>query len=371
MKITPIRFMLLQACWLPVSGYAQQPNSMPQEEVTQQAEAMQLNEAAQLPSSTYQDTSGVASAYDLCLLEKIKQPNDEQTVESIKQQCQLDSVTQTNYSATKGESLAQHRLQTERKTAFEPFVMTAHHLNYLLPITYSNKINEQAYAGTDWSEGLEHAEAEFQISFKVPLNYSDLMIEGDGLFFGMTLKSFWQVYAADISRPFRETNYRPELFYVAPTAWKPLDGSTGLGIGVEHESNGQRQDLSRSWNRVYAQFYFAKENFVMKFQPWWRIPESEKADPSDASGDDNPDIEDYMGHFELSGAYKWNDLEFSFLGRENFATHKGYGELGLTFPIWGKVRGYAKYSTGYGSSMIDYNQNQQRVGLGIAITGLL
>ena len=33
---------------------------------------------------------------------------------------------------------------------------------------------EKAYEGTDWSEGLEHAEAEFQISFKVPLNYGDL-----------------------------------------------------------------------------------------------------------------------------------------------------------------------------------------------------
>lgn len=316
------------------------------------------------------------SAYDLCLLEAIKKGNEtgnDQTVESIKRQCELENVTQTTAQdhKKKSENLAENRVETERETAFEPFVMTAHHLNYLLPITYSDKINQKAYEETDWAEGMEHAEAEFQISFKVPLNYSDMVFDGDGLFFGMTLKSFWQVYAADISRPFRETNYRPELFYVAPTGWEPFDSKTALGFGIEHESNGQRQDLSRSWNRVYAQFYFAKDNFALKFQPWWRIPESEKSDPNDASGDDNPDIEDYMGHFELSGAYKWNELEFSFLGRENFSTHKGYGELGLTFPIWGKVRGYAKYSAGYGSSLIDYDQNQQRVGLGIAITGLL
>lgn len=85
-----------------------------------------------------------------------------------------------------------------------------------------------------------------------------------------------------------------------------------FGVGIEHESNGQRQDLSRSWNRVYSQFYFAKDNFLIALQPWWRIPESDKNDPSDSSGDDNPDIEDYMGHFELSSVYKWNDLEFSF-----------------------------------------------------------
>lgn len=320
---------------------------------------------------TLASEDNVPSAYDLCLLKKLKAQKGDQTVQSVRDACQLDVVSQTNVNDAKEENLAVNRLETERETAFEPFVMTAHRLNYLLPVTYSNNINDKAYEGTDWSEGLEHAEAEFQISFKVPLNYSDLMFEGDGLFFGMTLKSFWQVYADDISRPFRETNYRPELFYVAPTTWTPFGGETAFGVGIEHESNGQRQDLSRSWNRVYTQFYFAKDNFLVALQPWWRIPEKDKSDPSDSDGDDNPDIEDYMGHFELTSVYKWNDLEFSFLGRENFTKHKGYAELGLTFPIWGKIRGYAKYSAGYGSSLIDYNQNQQRVGLGIAITGML
>ena len=316
-------------------------------------------------------TGDLPSAYDLCLLDKIKHQQGKQTVQYIRDECELDIVSQTNRAPKKEENLAVNRAANERETAFEPFVMTAHRLNYILPITYSDNINYNAYEGTDWSEGLEHAEAEFQISFKVPLNYSDLMFEGDSLFFGITLKSFWQVYASDISRPFRETNYRPELFYVTATSWTPFGGRTAFGVGIEHESNGQRQDLSRSWNRVYTQFYFAKDNFVAVFQPWWRIPEDEKTSLDDPDGDDNPDIEDYMGHFQLSSAYKWNGLEFSFLGRENFSTHKGYAELGLTFPIWGKVRGYAKYSVGYGSSLIDYNQNQQRVGLGVAITGLL
>ncbi|MEF1189577.1 phospholipase A, partial [Vibrio parahaemolyticus] len=102
-----------------------------------------------------------------------------------------------------------------------------------------------------------------------------------------------------------------------------------------------------------------------------RIPEDEKTFPNDPKGDDNPDIEDYMGHFELTSAYKWDDYELTFLGRENFKTHKGYAELGLLFPIWGKVRGYAQYSTGYGKSLIDYDHNQQRIGVGIAINGVL
>ncbi|MBM5107770.1 phospholipase A [Vibrio parahaemolyticus] len=286
-----------------------------------------------------------ASAYDLCLLETMKKSNGEETIESIRKQCELDTVTSTApvESTTKEseepqESLIDKRLESEKQTAFEPFSLVAHRINYILPFTYSDRVNKRAYADTKYGDELRKEEAEFQISFKVPMNYDDLLFDGDGLFFGMTLKSFWQVYT---------------------------------GFGIEHESNGQRQELSRSWNRVYTNLTFAKDNFVASIQPWWRIPEDEKTFPNDPKGDDNPDIEDYMGHFELTSAYKWDDYELTFLGRENFKTHKGYAEIGLLFPIWGKVRGYAQYSTGYGKSLIDYDHNQQRIGVGIAINGVL
>lgn len=105
------------------------------------------------------------------------------------------------------------RLESEKQTAFEPFSLVAHRINYILPFTYSDRVNKRAYADTKYGDELRKEEAEFQISFKVPMNYDDLLFDGDGLFFGMTLKSFWQVYTGDASRPFRETNYRPELFY--------------------------------------------------------------------------------------------------------------------------------------------------------------
>lgn len=328
-------------------------------------------------------------AYDSCLLQAVKHQDAGTSIADIRALCQTqrfagmddesheqpDAVAQSNShrleTRPQSQDVVTQRVKKERETEMSPFVMTAYRRNYILPVTYSDRINKDAYSEVDWADDLRKEEAEFQISLKVPLNYDDLLVEGDGLYFGITLKSFWQVYAQSISRPFRETNYRPELFYIAPTDWHPMDGQTWLGFGVEHESNGQRQDLSRSWNRVYTRMTFAKDNFAVSLQPWWRIPEDKKTSANDPDGDDNPDIEDYMGHFELSGAYKWNDYEFSFLGRENFSTHKGFAQLGMTFPIWGKVRGYAQYSAGYGASLIDYNQNQQRFGLGVAITDLL
>ena len=153
---------------------------------------------------------GVSSAYDLCLLDKIKQQQGEQTVQSIRDECQLDIVSQTDSPDNNQENLAANRLKPSVKTAFEPFVMTAHRLNYLLPVTYSDNINDKAYEGTDWSEGLEHAEAEFQISFKFDIQNGCFK---EMAYFLHDIRIIRQVYADDISRPFRETNYRPELFY--------------------------------------------------------------------------------------------------------------------------------------------------------------
>lgn len=272
----------------------------------------------------------------------------------------------------KEEELAvSSRSKRERELAFDPYVITPHRMNYILPLSYVDNINNDAYKGTKFEGENKKSEAKFQISFKVPINYNDMIFQDDALYFAFTLQSWWQVYAEDISRPFRETNYRPELFYIAPTAWEPLDGRTWLGLGIEHQSNGQSQDLSRSWNRVYAKVKFEKENFLLAFQPWWRIPEDDKENPDDADGDDNPDIGHFMGHFEVTSAYQWDDYEVSFLGRQNFKYHKGYAELGFTFPLYGRLRGFVQYAAGYGESMIDYDNNQQRIGVGIALTDML
>ena len=263
------------------------------------------------------------------------------------------------------------RMIRESETAFEPFVITPHEMNYLLPALSTNRINTDAYRTVEgYEENLSDVEAKFQLSLKVPLLKDSLLIEGDALYAGFTIEAWWQVYSDNISKPFRETNYRPELFYVAPLNWHPFDGNTGFVLGVEHESNGRAQFLSRSWNRVYGHFLFEKNNFAMSIRPWARIEEEAKEFQFDPDGDDNPDIEDYLGHFELGMVYKWDDVQFSFLGRQNFATHNGAVEIGFTFPLWGKVRGYATAFTGYGESLIDYNHKQTRFGLGFALNDI-
>ncbi|MFT4926029.1 MAG: phospholipase A1 [Phenylobacterium sp.] len=281
---------------------------------------------------------------------------------------EVNIVTKSNTSTG---AISNRRTQ-ERQTEFEPYVITPHKMNYVLPALTTTAINKGAYSDFNgYEDNLANVEAKLQLSLKVPLNPNSMFIEGDGLYFGFTIQAWWQIYADNISKPFRETNYQPELFYYAPLDWQPLGGNTSIVLGVEHQSNGQAQNLSRSWNRIYTNFLYEKDNFALSFRPWVRITEDEKIDQFDPKGDDNPDIDDYLGHFQLGMVYQWKDFEFSARGRQNFATHKGSAEFGLTFPLWGKLRGYATTFTGYGESLIDYNYNQTRFGLGIALNNVL
>ncbi|MCZ8489257.1 phospholipase A [Vibrio lentus] len=60
---------------------------------------------------------------------------------------------------------------------------------------------------------------------------------------------------------------------------------------------------------------YEEDNFMMYVEPWYN-----------ASGMDgiNTDIEDYLGHYEVTTAYKYDVLEFTGVGHYNFRT--GYGD---------------------------------------------
>jgi len=264
------------------------------------------------------------------------------------------------------------RMEKERETAFNPYVITPHKMNYILPVSFTNKNNKDVYRiVNDWADHLEDMEAKMQMSFKVPLNTGDLFVKGDALFFGFTLQSWWQVYSDNISKPFRETNYQPEFFYSTPLGLSVGDTNSAFMVGLEHQSNGRSQYLSRSWNRIYLNWLFEYENFALSFKPWYRLPEDNKVYIYDSDGDDNPDIDDYMGYFQLGMAYQWDEFEFHFRGQQNFSTQRGGAEIGVTFPMWGKLRGYLQYYGGYGESLIDYNHSQHRIGIGFALTDIL
>jgi len=267
------------------------------------------------------------------------------------------------------------RIKSDRQALLDPFVITQYKRNYILPVSYINSPNQ---IGNDdfSSDKIDHTEAKYQLSVKMPVylaNDEDLQ----GLFFGFTAVSFWQVYNNAISKPFRETNYEPEIFYNFDTEFSVFGYKfNGAQLGFNHQSNGQNQLRSRSWNRLWASMLFSSQNSYYFLKSWYRLPEEDKQDELDPTGDDNPDITHFLGHFELGYGTRFNtglgEFGFHTQIRNNLKTsdNKGSIELNLSYPINDRYEILLQYFNGYGDSLIDYNRHQQRIGLGIQLSFL-
>lgn len=226
--------------------------------------------------------------------------------------------------------------------------VSMHRPMFVMPATYSPE-----YSGNE-------TEFVFQLSLK-------LRLFNRNVFFGYTQKSFWQLYNARDSRPFRETNYDPEIFY----RWQPklaLCPGCGLDVGAEHESNGKDLPDSRSWNRLTGAAYWQSENTLLHLKSWYRIPERAKRSPDDPDGDDNPDIAHYYGYSELRLQRLFNhDQHVALMLRGNPQTGKGAVEFNYSLPYGDALYWNFYVFNGYGDSLIDYNHNVTRVGIGLML----
>ena len=239
------------------------------------------------------------------------------------------------------------------------FVFRPHHDNYLLLANYSNSTNDEPFKEfTPGGVKPQHVELTYQLSFKMKLA-EDIASSPVDLWFGYTQQSFWQAYNRSASSPFRETNYQPEIMAVIPVN----KNFAGLDIryvnfGLMHQSNGQTANLSRSWNRVYAELGVERGNFALTTRVWRRLDNAR-------SDNDNIDIVDYMGHGDIRVVYREKSgQEFSLTARRNFATGRGAIQAGWAIPITTNLKGYVQLFSGYGQSLIDYNYSQKSLGGG-------
>jgi phospholipase A1 len=143
-------------------------------------------------------------------------------------------------------------------------------------------------------------------------------------------------------------------------------------LGLSHQSNGQTTERSRSWNRIYLLMVGEIDDTFFMFKPWYRLRESKKSDPDDATGDDNPDIEFYMGHFELQVLRYVGSNSLGLTARNNLRSkNRGALQLDWTFPVGKRLKGYLQFFNGYGESLIDYNHSTTRLGIGVMLTDWL
>lgn len=255
-----------------------------------------------------------------------------------------------------------------------------HRENYVLVYSEVSGLN---FAGAGIRD-LDDTEIKFQLSLRYRLaRLGKANSQGD-LVFAYTNTSFWQLYNTDESSPFRTTDHEPELFYEWPAGPTDLDEPLKMyRIGIAHESNGENSFRSRSWNRLYGEFLYAsksdacrptttsgrpQEGTCVSFKAWWIFEHDEFR---------NPNIEDYVGNFELRGERvweRWRNLRLSILLRNNLRSsyNRGAVQLDCSFALHRgakeDLRLRLQYFEGYGESLIDYDYDSRRFGVGFEFT---
>lgn len=241
--------------------------------------------------------------------------------------------------------------------------ITFHRSNYALAFSFNELPNPAPFQEVDPSKTLVKPEATFQLSFKAKL-WQDMFGQPIDLWFAYTQRSFWQLYDFDDSSPFRETDYEPEVLFNFRTRFSLL----GLKFrffqfGINHQSNGQSDPVSRSWNRLVANVGIERGDLSLLLKGWYRLPES-------VEDDDNPGIDKYMGHGEVWIYYFLKSHRVGVMLRNNmdFREFRGAIQLEWSFPLFAQVGGYVQYFIGYGESLIDYDHRVNRIGIGFVLT---
>lgn len=255
----------------------------------------------------------------------------------------------------------------------ELYKLTTYHANFISPLHYTTNVNRQPYSDSrgdaPYNAVYKKLETKFQLSFRAKV-WDDLLINNASLWFAYTQRSMWQLWNSENSSPFRNSDYQPEITYVIPVkdSWGALPWNWNLQMlqfGFAHQSNGQGEPLSRSWNRFYAGVNLDREDVGFSWRYNQRISES-------WDDDDNPNLIDYIGSHEFSltwipgsatGRLTWNnDLKH---------LERGSWQLDFTYPVnkakLDGLRWHLQLFSGYGETLLDYNHKQTSVGLGVML----
>ncbi|MEA3370539.1 MAG: phospholipase A [Campylobacterota bacterium] len=243
---------------------------------------------------------------------------------------------------------------TIRRYTQSLYNIKTHKPTYFLPISYRSN---GSYGPTN-GHNAKDIETEFQVSIKYDFaaNLFDL---NEVYTFAYTQLAFWQLY--EESAYFRETNYNPEFFITFPLS-EIIESSflKVLRVSFAHQSNGRGGAEERSWNYLSAATYFQYKYLFTELKLWHRLPDTT---------DYNPELIDYMGHGHLRFTVPYKKHIAKLLLRSNFSG-KNAVELNYSYPVFARddLFLYVKGFSGYGESLIDYDNHVNKIGFGFSIS---
>lgn len=231
--------------------------------------------------------------------------------------------------------------------------------------------NIAAYEPIYFLFGTRLSKSKFQFSFKYHFLEGEDASESwlSGINFGYTQTSFWDLAAESL--PFKDTSYKPELFYVSRNLSDgKLKWADGLFLktGFKHESNGQGGVDSRSTNYLYLEpiaiFFNSQSRYGLRVSPqvWTYVKNSRE---------DNPDLRDYREFFKLKlKAGRADGPVFS--ADLGWARKGGSAELNFSYPLKTRftrdLRVYlqVQYVNALAESLLNYHERTDATRIGFS-----
>ncbi len=220
----------------------------------------------------------------------------------------------------------------------------------------------------------------FQISFKYKIFraggwFSDCLNVPSHIYLSYTQTSISSINEG--SSPFKDTSYRPRLFYARDGVWTADNNKWRLDLeaGLAHESNGKAEPDSRAINAAYL-----RPTLAYNFNKGSRLYVAPMV-VSYLDVLENPDIADYRGHVDLligygsgnNGDHNWNLWTVLRKGdKSNYGSVEANLAIPFRFLTRERLNGWllTQYFTGWGESLLDYDKkltSQLRVGFAILV----
>jgi phospholipase A1/A2 len=213
--------------------------------------------------------------------------------------------------------------------------------------------------------------ARFQLSFKYRLFDATAGLGQEqpwlsGLYFGYTQNSLWDLSTE--SKAFRDTSYRPSIFWKWERAGQTRALFDGARVGLEHESNGGAGDTSRSINIAFVRpewIWRNREGGSFEFTPKAYVY---------LDKEENTDIAQYRGYVDWRARWDSGGNWIATAVLRYGTAEKGSVLLDVSRRTrdlkFGPISGYlhVQFFAGYGESILDYNvKNKSQIRFGFAI----
>ncbi len=203
------------------------------------------------------------------------------------------------------------------------------------------------------------SDVKFQISIKHRFLNKKLPFETCP-FISYSQKSFWKFYAE--SKPFDDSNYNPTIG-LSKFFYDDDDFLCGIGyLYYEHESNGQPESNSRTWDRITISYLKPFTNgATLKLSLW--VPFNFK--------EDNQEFLHYHGFGEIIVSMPLFSENFiaSVTGRKGTKRMYGSLETELNWKAFSSSNHYlyVQWFLGQGESMLHFKRNTNMLRVGINI----